>query len=240
MMKSIRLRKGECFSDKSPQRLSKRVIPTFHMRCFAGFLADRLMCFFRENSFVCLPEITECKSFFIVIPDFIPQFATGFNSASADNKSDYLASTPAKCYPQPTFANFFQHKTAQFVQFKCVSRFIRNQGLFNRRQFGGFLLEPCCNGLPAHAENSLDSSQTCALSVTCKHCPSIGLSVLFLRIQGSIRSAIFAVELRIPATVRAVFNQVVAFANRTLVNNCFVYHDNSPELLFAGKLYLYH
>jgi hypothetical protein len=105
-------------ANKTSQALSKCVVPTFHMSCFACFLSDSRMLFFWDHRLIRSPEISEAETCTIGEWNSLPQAATGLFASISHSVSNHLTRLAAQCYPDPRLVRLFGDKGPELIQFQ--------------------------------------------------------------------------------------------------------------------------
>lgn len=85
----------------------------------AGFLADRLVLFVRDDRPVGLPKVAEDETLLVGVRYVAPELFTRRNTPPADHASDDLPRCSANGQPYPPLSPFGAHERPQLVEFEC-------------------------------------------------------------------------------------------------------------------------
>ena len=104
----IRFGKRQRAADKTSQPLPQCIIPSFHMRCFACFLTNRLMFLAQQTKylFVRFPKVAERGTVSIGCGYPRPQSPTAFFATVNNEVGNNLACAATQSYPNPSFVFF--------------------------------------------------------------------------------------------------------------------------------------
>jgi len=132
--------KRKCFPCHTSDTLAQGVVPSFHVRSFAGFFADTLMVVFGKDVGVSLPKITEGTTGTVSSRYPVPEFTAGCLTPVAVDVSDNLPRPPAKRRPRPYLVGAFFHVATHLVKLQHVVSPGFEQALRHLRQQAEFFL----------------------------------------------------------------------------------------------------
>ena len=172
-MHFIALWKGQCFSDKSANSLSKRIVPALDVGGFTGSLTNHLMFARVDHIFVCLPQVTKRMTTTVLFGYKVPECSATLYSPVADEVGHNLSCSAAQGNPNPSFKALCIYKWPQFIQLKNIRFFRRKKRLYDVWEgFGFFLIHrravswliPKVRANPRDEERSWAARTTCSLN----------------------------------------------------------------------------
>src|SRR5258706_4132818 len=216
--------KGQRFTHKTADALTKRTVPAFLVRSLSSFLADTVMRAGREDSRIGLPEIAVRTTAAVSTRNGLPQPTATLSTAVAKHEGDNLTGSAAQDCPQPDGIVLASNKSPQLIDFQHVPALLRQQTIREAWQTLHVRLNPvhCC--LAGHPVNAGQPAQTGSLRVAAQHILAALPLIIWFWLQHAVRPIVFAVVLRLSDLVRPVLNDILAATYPAFVRLCHLDH----------------
>lgn len=209
--------KGQGFTHKATNALTKGAVPTLLVSGQSGFLANKMMGALREDGLISLPEIAVRSAATIGTWNGLPQPTTSVGTAVTKHEGDNLTGAAAQSCPQPDGVVLARDEGPQLIDFQHVTALLGQQTVRQAWQALHLGTNPFHRGLASHPVNTTQSPQAGPLRIAAQHVFTALSLIAWFWLKHAIRSTVFAVVLRLTNLIRPILDDVLAAAHSAFV-----------------------
>src|SRR5260221_2004455 len=209
--------KGQGFTHKATNALTKGAVPTLLVSGQSGFLANKMMGALREDGLISLPEIAVRSAATIGTWNGLPQPTTSVGTAVTKHEGDNLTGAAAQSCPQPDGVVLARDEGPQLIDFQHVSALLGQQTVRQAWQALHLGTNPFHRGLASHPVNMNQSPQAGPLRIAAQHVFTALSLIAWFWLKHAIRSTVLAVVLRLTNLIRPILDDVLAAAHSAFV-----------------------
>src|SRR5258706_1839644 len=209
--------KGQGFTHKATNALTKGAVPTLLVSGQSGFLANKMMGALREDGLISLPEIAVRSAATIGTWNGLPQPTTSVGTAVTKHEGDNLTGAAAQSCPQPDGVVLARDEGPQLIDFQHVTALLGQQTVRQAWQELPLGTKPFHRGLASHPVNTTQSPQAGPLRIAAQHVFTALSLIAWFWLKHAIRSTVFAVVLRLTNLIRPILDDVLAAAHSAFV-----------------------